>query len=240
VSLAPEGGAHQSSITASIGIETPGLDYFEPTFAKEMEWILLDAFTALRDPGPGLGVYLRLSTVPVDQRLFPVERPGLREDVLRGGYRLVDRRGAADYEPEENVVNVFAMGAVVPEALAASDALQARGILANVFAISAAGRLYRSLIASRRAHAAGTDAGESTIECLLEPRERRAPVVTVADAHSHALAFIGGALGGRTIALGVDRFGESGSRADLYRTMGIGADDIARAAEAVLDLDSDA
>ena len=240
VSLAPEGGAHQSSITASIGIETPGLDYFEPTFAKEVEWILLDAFNALRGPGPGLGVYLRLSTVPVDQRLFPAGRPGLRDDVLRGGYRLVDRRGEAGYEPQENVVNVFAMGAVVPEALAASDALLARGILANVFAITAAGRLYRSLTASRRALAAATDAGESTLEGLLEPGERRAPIVTVADAHSHALAFIGAALGGRTITLGVDRFGESGSRAELYRTMGIGTDDIARAAEAVLELDSDA
>ena len=239
VSLAPEGGAHQSSVTASIGIETPGLDYFEPTFAKEVEWILLDAFHALRGPGPGLGVYLRLSTLPIDQRLFPGERPGLREEVLGGGYRIVDRRGAAEYEPEENVVNVFAMGAIVPEALAASEALRARGILANVFAVSAPGRLYRSLAAARRAHQTGTGAGESPLERLLEPRERRAPVVTVADAHSHALAFIGAALGGRTIALGVDRFGESGACGELYRTMGIGADAIVRAAEAaLLELDS--
>jgi pyruvate dehydrogenase E1 component len=236
VSLAPEGGAHQSSITSSIGIETPGIDYFEPTFAREVEWMFLDALQTLRGPGPGLGIYLRLSTVPIDQRLFPEDRPGLRDDVLRGGYRLVDRRGEAEYEPEENVVNVFAMGAVVPEALAASEALKARGILANVFAISAPGRLYRSLAASRRPPA-GTR--ESMLDVLLEPRERRAPVVTVADAHSHALGFIGGALGGRAIALGVDRFGESGARAELYRAMGISADDIASAAEAaLLELDS--
>src|SRR5262249_32068500 len=66
VSLAPEGGAHQSSITASIGLEIPGVDYFEPTFAREVEWILLHALSELRNPGPGLGVYLRLSTVTVD------------------------------------------------------------------------------------------------------------------------------------------------------------------------------
>jgi pyruvate dehydrogenase E1 component len=77
------------------------------------------------------------------------------------------------------------------------------------------------------------------LERLLEPRERRAPVVTVADAHSHALAFIGSALGGRTIALGVDQFGESGSRGDLYRKMRIDARAIADAAEAaLLELDS--
>ena len=239
VSLASEGGAHQSSITASIGIETPGLDYFEPTFAKEVEWILLDALRALRAGGPGLGVYLRLSTVPIDQGLFPDGRPGLREAVLGGGYRIVDRRREPEYQPEENVVNVFAAGAIVPEAVAASETLRARGILANVFAVTAPGRLYRSLAAARGATRTGGSPGDSALERLLEPAERRAPVVTVADAHSHALAFIGSALGGRAIPLGVDTFGESGSRLDLYRKMGIAADAIAQAAEAALvELDS--
>jgi pyruvate dehydrogenase E1 component len=285
VSLAPEGGAHQSSITASIGIEIPGVDYFEPTFARELEWILLDALDTLRHPGPGLGVYLRLSTVPIDQRLFPEGREELRAQVLSGGYRLVDRRAEPGYEPEENVVNIFAMGAIVPEAIAASERLRARGTLANVFVVTAPGRLYRSLSSARRAHQQGaagpaeaprhdgpaapaasaadarpahridvstrtaspTDLAprtpgaqhSSALEGLLEPRERRAPVVTVADAHSHALAFIGSALGGRTIALGVDRFGESGSRGDLYRKMRIDAQAIADAAEAaLLELDS--
>ncbi|MFQ5830240.1 MAG: 1-deoxy-D-xylulose-5-phosphate synthase N-terminal domain-containing protein [Candidatus Methylomirabilia bacterium] len=240
VSLAPEGGAHQSSITASIGVEVPGFEYFEPTFASEVEWILLDALERLRTPGPALGVYLRLSTVPIDQRLFPAGRVGLREAALAGGYRIVDRRGEGAYEPEETVVHLFAMGAVVPEAIVASDELKARGIMANVFAISAAGRLYRALATGRRGLRAGKGSGVSPLESLLEPRERRAPAVTVADAHSHALAFIGGALGGRTIALGVDAFGESGTRLDLYRKMGVDRDAIVRAAEAALvELDSD-
>ncbi len=239
VSLAPEGGAHQSSITASIGVEIPGVDYFEPTFAKEVEWILLHALEALRHPGPGLGVYLRLSTVPIDQRAFPGDRTGLREEVLRGGYRIVDRRAEPGYEPEENVVNVFAMGAVVPEAIAASEALRARDILSNVFVVTAPGRLYRSLSETRRALGRATPAADSVLDGLLEARERRAPVVTLADAHSHALAFVGSALGGRAIALGVDTFGESGSRADLYRKMRIDAESIAQAAEAaLLELDS--
>jgi pyruvate dehydrogenase E1 component len=239
VSLAPEGGAHQSSVTASIGLEVPGVDYFEPAFAKEVEWILLHAVDELRRPGPGLAVYLRLSTVPVDQRLCPDDRPGLRELVLGGGYRIVDRRSDPEYEPEENVVNVFAMGAVVPEAIAASEALRSRNILANVFAVTAPGRLYRSCAEARRACHAGTSPGESVLDTLIETRERRAPVVTVADAHSHALAFIGSALGGRAIALGVDTFGESGGLRDLYRKMHIDRESIAAAAEAALiELDS--
>jgi pyruvate dehydrogenase E1 component len=208
VSLAPEGGAHQSSITASIGIELPGLDYFEPTFAQEVEWILLDAVDRLRQQGPGLGVYLRLSTLPIDQQLFPLRSSGLREQVLAGGYRIVDRRSEHPYEPEENVVNVFA--------------------------VTAPGRLYRNLTAARR----GTY-GDSYVESFLETRERRAPVVTVADAHSHALRYIGSALGGRTIALGVDVFGESGTCEELYRKMGIDRDSIVQAAErAIVELDS--
>ena len=127
----------------------------------------------------------------------------------------------------------------MPEAVAASETLRARGILANVFAVTAPGRLYRSLAAARGASRTGGAPGDSALERLLEPNERRAPVVTVADAHSHALAFIGSALGGRAIPLGVDTFGESGSRLDLYRKMGIAADAIAQAAEAALvELDS--
>jgi pyruvate dehydrogenase E1 component len=234
VSLAPEGGAHQSSITSSIGLEIPGLDYFEPTFAQEVEWMLLDAVDRLRQPGPALGVYLRLSTVSIDQSVFPGATAKLREQVLAGGYRVVDRRAAQPYEPEENVVNIFAMGAVVPDAIAASDLLAERGIQANVFVVTAPGRLYRNLAAARQ-----STGGESYIEGLLEPRERRAPVITVADAHSHALAHIGSALGGRTIALGVDTFGESGTCEDLYRKMRIDRDSIAAAGErALVELDS--
>ena len=77
------------------------------------------------------------------------------------------------------------------------------------------------------------------LDTLIETRERRAPVVTVADAHSHALSFIGSALGGRAIALGVDTFGESGGLRDLYRKMHIDRESIAAAAEAALiELDS--
>jgi len=240
VSLAPEGGAHQSFLTSSLGIEMPGLDYFEPAFAPEVEWILLHALDQLRRPGPGLGVYVRLSTAPIEQRLFPDGRPELQAQVLAGGYRIVDRRGDDGYEPEENVVNVFAMGAVVPEAVAASDELRARGLMANVFAVTAPGRLYRGVATARRVLQAGQEGEESHLERLLEPRERRAPVVTVADGHSHALAFVAGALGGRAIALGVDVFGESGTRADLYRKMAIDRAAVVRAAEAALaELDSD-
>ena len=52
ISLRTEGGAHQGLITPSLGINTPGITYFEPAFAQEVEWILLDA---VRSIGSGEG-----------------------------------------------------------------------------------------------------------------------------------------------------------------------------------------
>ena len=70
VSLSREGGAHQSAITPSIGAELPGLRFYEPCFALETEWILLDAIRNLCDREHGESAYLRLSTTPVSQQPF--------------------------------------------------------------------------------------------------------------------------------------------------------------------------
>jgi len=48
VSLAPEGGAHQSITTPSIGIEQPGCVTYEPAFALDTEWCLLASLARLR------------------------------------------------------------------------------------------------------------------------------------------------------------------------------------------------
>jgi pyruvate dehydrogenase E1 component len=50
VSLAAEGGAHQSIKTPSIGLEQPGCVSFEPAFAIEVEWTLFDAISRLGRP----------------------------------------------------------------------------------------------------------------------------------------------------------------------------------------------
>jgi pyruvate dehydrogenase E1 component len=222
VSLAPEGGAHQSVITPGIGVALPDCTYFEPAFAREVEWVLLDALAGIaRREGESL--YLRLSTRPLDQRLAPPAHDALRADVLAGGYRLVDARGEPGWDAETNAVSIFAMGVMVPEALAAGDLLRERGIHASVFVVTSADRIYRGL-AQPRPH----------LERLVGAEEEGVPVVSVLDGHSHALAFIGSALGVPQMALGVDHFGQSGARADLYRHYGIDAPAIARAARLLL------
>ena len=223
VSLSPEGGAHQSVITPGIGVALPDLVYFDPAFAAEVEWILLDGLRALGRRGEGESLYLRLSTKPVDQSLALPPTPEHRARVLRGGYRLIDARPEPGYDPEDNAVHIFAAGVMAPEAVDASRALRPEGVFANVFVVTSPDRLYRGL---REPH--------PHLETLVTAEEEDVPVVSVLDGHSHALAFIGSALGVPQIPLGVDDFGQSGSRADLYRHYGIDADGIRKAVRTLL------
>jgi pyruvate dehydrogenase E1 component len=242
ISLAPEGGAHQSVVTPSLGIEVPNLRAYEPTFAKEVEWLLLDALRAIQDLEHGEAVYLRLSTKSVDQALLgpALGRLGestLREQVVRGGYRLVDRSREDGYEPGANVVTLVAAGVMVPEAVEAAQQLEREGIHANVVALTSP----RACYAEWRREVDGlvrgrTASAESWLRGLFpaEELEGEVPVVTVLDGHSHALAWLGTVLGVPQVPLGVDAFGQSGARADLYRHYGIDASAIARAARLLL------
>jgi pyruvate dehydrogenase E1 component len=227
VSLSPEGGAHQSVVTPGIGVALPEIVYFEPAFAHEVEWVLLDALRALaRREGPGTAaesLYLRLSTKPVDQSLAPPATPEHRARVSSGGYRLLDAREDPRWDPEDNAVHIFAAGVMVPEAVEAARALREEGIVASVFVVTSPDRLYRGLRQPR-----------SYLETLVGAEEEGVPVVSVIDGHSHALAFIGSALGVPQAPLGVDHFGQSGSRAALYQHYGIDSSAIVGAARALL------
>ena len=231
VTLAPEGGAHQSTATASVGIELPGLDYSEPAYATEVDWLLCDAVAQLSAPD-GASSYLRLSTRPIDQAPFAaaVERLGedvLRRQVLAGGYRLVDAPN--DGRPG---ITLVVTGALVPEALIAAAELDAEGVQVSVIHLTSPDRVYRSWRAGYAAGVASARAvrAPSQLHRLVPPSERRRPVVSVHDAASHSLAWIGSALGTQQYALGVDRFGESGTIEDLYEVTGLSAGNIVNAA----------
>ena len=234
ITLAPEGGAHQSSITGSIGIELPGLDAYEPCFGQELEWILMAGLKNIQTRANS--TYLRLTSKPVDQSLLIVPpdadaRERLREQVIRGAYRLVNRSGEAGYEPGKNVVHIFAVGAIIPEAIAASRQLAEQGIFANVFNVTGAGPLYREFQSAQHAAISGKPAPGHLLEELVPAVERKAPVVTVVDGHPHNLAWIGAALKAPTCPLGVVGFGQSGTVTDLYREYKIDAASIRAACE---------
>ena len=239
LSLAPEGGAHQSMMTPSIGTEMPGLDAYEPCFGQELEWIMLSAMHQIRKRGRC--TYLRLTSKPTDQTLMPtpldpVELEKLRLQVLTGAYCLRDSsitsREASAGSP---VVNLIACGAMVPEALEAADRLLEEGVYTNVINVTGPGPLYRHYRESaRRAVEQGISLAQN-IGRLIPGALPGAPVVTVADAHPHSLAWLGSALGSKAIQLGVDDWGQSGNRDDLYKEYKTDAESIVAACITVLD-----
>ena len=220
VTLAPEGGAHQSTITPSIGAELPNLRMYEPCFGREVEWTLLDSIRACFDREHGYATYLRLSTKPIEQKLLQpaLDRLGetrLREQVLAGGYRLLDwRQGGPDVD-ERYIVHIAASGAMVPEACRAAAYLWNEGVAANVLNLTSPRQLFAQWRATPYAKR------DTLFDWLIPAGERHAPIITVQDGASHALAWLGSALGTSLIPLGVDDFGQSGTGADLYRHFGI-------------------
>ena len=253
VTLAPEGGAHQSTITASVGLELPGVTLLEPAFAGALDWLLCDAAErvargpAVTGQDEAMAFYFRLSSRPIDQAPFEAARsrlgdPVLRRQVLAGGYRLVDAAtdprhdmptGLAGRSP---VVTLAASGAVLPEVLAAARELADEGVAAHVVDLTSADRLYSAWQRSLRQ-------GVRTATTPALPGELRAafgserhPVVSVHDAASHSLAWLGSALGVWQVPLGVDQFGQSGSVADLYEIHDLLPGSIVNAALGVLSL----
>lgn len=254
VSLAPEGGAHQSTITASVGMELPGVVLHEPAFARALDWLLLDALqhvsgtaveTAVDLRSAELAHYFRLTTRAVDQAPFDAaaHRLGeavLRRQVLAGAYLLVDGRDRVaervpDLDGRVPTVHLVAAGAVMPEVLAAAEELAGEGVIANVVDVTSPGRLYRAWQRTVRqgVRTATTPSFAGTLRAVMaEP----APIVSVHDASSHAFAWLGSALGMPQIALGVDEFGQSGSLEDLYDAHDLGQGSIVNAAISALTL----
>jgi pyruvate dehydrogenase E1 component len=223
VTLSPEGGAHQSISTPSIGLEQPGVVAWEPAFAKDFEWCLLES---MRQVGheDGNSTYFRLSTRPINQELaeLPVE-PELRElrrqQVIAGGYKMP----ASSTRPEQ--ITLVGVGAMMPEVIAARDRLLELGVVAAVLCITSPDLIFRAVNARARDLPAAT----GIIDTLFPP-SNPTPIVTVIDGHPHTLSFLSGIRGDRSINLGVTEFGQSSSLEDAYDIHGIDTRSIVAAA----------
>ena len=227
LSLAPEGGAHQSVITPLIGLGQPGLTAFEPTFVDELAVIFAWGLRHLQDDDGG-SVYLRLSTRPIDQPGREMT-PELREAIVRGGYWLVPPGPEAE-------LAIVCSGVVAPEAIEAHAQVRQDIPGAGLLLITSACRLYADWIAACRARTDGDADARAHVEDVLAALAPDAALVTVLDGHPAALSWLGGVARNRVVALGVDRFGQSGNIPDLYREYGLDARAIVdAAARACLD-----
>jgi pyruvate dehydrogenase E1 component len=233
VTLAPEGGAHQSITTPSIGLEQPGCVAWEPAFPQDLEWCFLHAMGQVGVPG-GTSAYFRLSTRPIDPRLAAVPAdPALaerrRRQAVAGGYRLPAVSAAGSPLPSGSLpddVTLVGVGAIMPEVVAAAQALAAQGVNAGVVCLTSPDLVFRSL-QQRGRRDVGT--GGAILDELF-PAGSPAPLVTVLDGHPHTLSFLAAARGDRIRCLGVTEFGQSSSLADAYRLHGIDTGSIVDAA----------
>jgi len=237
VTLAPEGGAHQSIGTPLIGMKQDGLLAFEPAFVDELAEMLRWSFAYvqrgdkaapeqaawLRDQTGG-SVYLRLSTRSIEQPGRAMT-PALVQGIIDGGYWL------RPPGPNPDVIVAFT-GAVAPEAMAAVGLMAEDRRDVGLLNITSADRLNAGWQAAGRARRAGT-AATSHIEQLLVGVPRDCGIITVQDGHPATLAWIGAVLGHQTRALGTEHFGETGTIADLYRAQGIDTEAILRAAQSL-------
>jgi pyruvate dehydrogenase E1 component len=238
VTLAPEGGAHQSMSSPLIGLAQDGLAAFEPAYVDELAVILRWAFAYMQKDGEGEpnerswlrdetggSVYLRLSTRTLDQPQRAMT-PTLAEDIVDGAYWM--RKPG----PNAQVVVAYT-GTVAPEAIEAVGLMAEDRRDVGLLAITSADRLNAGWTAAQRECERGLVHARSHIERLLGDLPAHCGLVTVIDAHPATLGWLGSVMGHRTRSLGVEHFGQTGTIQDLYRHYGIDAQGIVRAAESI-------
>jgi len=223
ITLGPEGGAHQSINPPLIALGQPGLRHYEPAFADELAAMIEAAFRLIDDPD-GESTYLRLSTRNIRQE----ERKdgSWRGDALAGGYWL--REPGPDSEAA-----IVAMGAVMPEAIAAWEELRDDIPGLGLLSVTSPDLLHRGWSAAQAARWSGRRE-PSHVERLLSQLGRNAGLVTIADAAPASLSWLGGVLGQRVAPLGIDRFGQTGNLDDLYEAYRLNGAAITEAAAEVL------
>ena len=215
ISLAPEGGAHQSIGTPLIGISQPGLLSYEPAFADELSAIMNYGFNYLQDENGG-SIYLRLSTRSIDQPLRNLDK-NLTNDILKGGYWL-KKPGS---NPE--IIIVY-QGVMANEVIKATGYLGERVKDAGVLSITSSDNLFNEW--KKKSISFNLETSKSHIEHLLEVVPRDTKIITVIDGHPMTLSWLGSVYGHKTLPLGVDRFGQTGNINDLFKEFAIDTESI--------------
>jgi len=215
ISLAPEGGAHQSIGTPLIGISQPGLLSFEPAFADELSIIMSYGFDYLQMENGG-SVYLRLSTRSIEQPHRHIDE-SLKTNILKGGYWL-KKPG-----PNPQLVIVY-QGVIANEVIEAASILGERFKDIGVLSITSSDNLFHDW--KNKSSNLHTHKEQSHIEVLLDYISKDTKLITVIDGHPMTLSWLGSVFGHKTIPLGVDRFGQTGNIKDLFTEFAIDSNSI--------------
>ena len=214
LSLAPEGGQHQSINTPLIGMSCDRLASYEPAHVDELAILLRHAFAFMQQPD-GSAVWLRLSTRTFAQPVRTLNAAS----VIAGAHWVVPPAPGAR-------IALAYQGPVAPEAESSFAALREDEPGAGLLAITSPDRLHAGWLAAAKARRAGNPDAVSHIERILAPLAPRAALVTVLDGHPASHSWLGAVRGQRVLPLGPDHFGQSGDIPDLYREYGMDEDAI--------------
>ncbi|HYZ23004.1 MAG TPA: transketolase, partial [Rhodopila sp.] len=212
LTLAPEGGQHQSVNTPLIGMAADRLAAFEPAYVDELAILMRHAFEHMQRPD-GSAVWLRLSTRAVEQKARELDPAA----VIAGAHWVVPPGDGAR-------IALAYQGPIAPEAEAAFEVLREEEPSAGLLAVTSPDRLHAGWLAAAKARRAGDRAAVSHIERVLAPLAPNAALVTVLDGHPATHAWLGAVRGQRVVPLGPDRFGQAGDIPDLYREYGLDTD----------------
>jgi pyruvate dehydrogenase E1 component len=217
ISLAPEGGAHQSIGTPLIGISQPGLLSFEPAFADELSIIMNYGFDYLQMENGG-SVYLRLSTRSIEQPHRQIDE-SLKENILKGGYWL-KKPGANPH------IIIIYQGVIANEVIEAASMLGERFKDIGVLSVTSSDNLFHDW--KNTSSNFSSQKAQSHIETLLSSIPKDTKLITVIDGHPMTLSWVGSVYGHKTITLGVDRFGQTGNIKDLFSEFEIDSNSISK------------
>ena len=209
ISLAPEGGQHQSINTPLIGMAADRLHAYEPTHGDELAILLRHAFHHMQQP-QGCAVWLRLSTRQLDQPNRTLDPAA----VIAGAHWAVHPAPGAR-------IAIAYQGPIAPEAFAAFAELATEEPGAGLLAITSPDRLHAGWLDAARRRRAGDRSALSHIERVLAPLAPDAALVTILDGHPAAHSWLGAVRGQRVVPLGPDHFGQGGDIPDLYREYGL-------------------
>ena len=203
LTLAPEGGAHQSIATPMIGMAQDKLASFDPAFIDELAVIMRWGFEHMQADDGG-SVYLRLSTRSLEQPNRDVST--IAEDIVAGAYWKVAPSASAP-------LAIVYSGAVAPEAIAAHAEIAEDLPGAGLLAVTSPDRLHKDWESAR--------SGQAHVTHILDQLAPNAALVTVLDGAPATLSWLGSVNGQRVHPLGVSTFGQSGDIPDLYETYGL-------------------
>ena len=225
LTLAPEGGQHQSINTPLIGMAADRLASFEPAHVDELAILLRHAFDHMQR-ADGSAVWLRLSTRQLEQPARTLDERA----VIEGAHWVVPPATGAR-------IAIGYQGPVAPEAAGGVRRTGGRGTGCRVCWRSPVRTGCMPAGSLRCVRGAGGDrSAMSHVERVLSPLAPDAAMVTVLDGHPATHAWLGAVRGQRVVPLGPDHFGQSGDIPDLYREYDIDADAILDAcAQALLN-----